>query len=70
MANDKWRETSVRLAAADVAVFEGPGKDWTLIIHGTRAGRGQRQAAPAADALSRDAGAKRTRQNAKDFRKR
>jgi hypothetical protein len=31
-----WRQTTTRLASAEVAVFTGPGPEYTIVIHGVR----------------------------------
>jgi len=38
MASRGWKERSVRLSRATVTTFDGPGAEWTLIVHGKRSG--------------------------------
>jgi hypothetical protein len=33
-----WSERTVKLSAAIVVEFSGPGDDYTLVLHGTRGG--------------------------------
>lgn len=36
-----WKELTVRLGFATVSVFDGPDREWTLIVHGVRARRNE-----------------------------
>lgn len=35
-----WIEKAVQLSTGTVTLFEGPGDDWLLVLHGRRKGSG------------------------------
>lgn len=37
-ARQAFKETAVRLSRATVTTFEGPGRDWLLVVSGERKG--------------------------------
>lgn len=45
MPNGDSKETAVHLSVARVTIFEGPGRDWAMVIDGTRGRRHARNGA-------------------------